>query len=131
MDFTDEPAELTVGTPFFLGVLGSRADANQEQIQEIMTLLLQEIGKVPERLILPSEGTSSIWVSDWAETLKIPTQVYEADWFRHQRKAKVLRDARIQKEATHFLIFLNKRSAFYESLAERLTKKGHTVFTIT
>jgi hypothetical protein len=131
--FTDEPVAVD-GTPkpIILGVLGHRTDATQEKLVEgVMTPLLQELGILPERILLPSEGTSSIFLSDWAESLHIPTQIYEADWRRHQRRALIYRDARIQEEATHFVVFLNKRSMANEKTAMRLARKGHPVLTVT
>ena len=130
MDFTDE-TEPTKGQPLFLGVLGSRPDVKQQELEEqILHPLLEVLGRPPDQLILPTEGLSSILISDWADQLNIPSQVYEADWHRHNRRAKLFRDLRIQNESTHFLIFLNKRSTFNEKLAERLAKKGYTVFTV-
>lgn len=130
-DFTDETLPPTKGTPIFLGVIGSRQDCTQSKIVEtLMIPILEELGRVPDRVILPSEGTSSIYISDWAESLKVPTQIYEADWKMHQRRAKIFRDSRIQNESTHFIVFLNKRSEFNGKLANRLAKKGHTVFTV-
>jgi hypothetical protein len=132
--FTDEPTaeDLAKGKPLFLGVIGSRTDATEQKIrEEIMNPILQELGRPPDRLLLPEEGTSSIFLSDWADSLKLPNQVYTADWQRHQRRAKIFRDARIQEESTHFLIFLNKRSDFNEKLATRLARKGHMVFTVS
>lgn len=131
-DFTDETILPTKGDPFFLGIIGSRADATQEKIlEEVITPMLQELGRMPDRVILPSDGLSTIFISDWSERLKLPTQIYEADWRRHQRRAKIFRDARIQQESTHFLIFLNKRSEYNEKLAIKLAKQGRTVFTVT
>jgi len=127
MDFEDE---IQKGTPIYMGVIGARTDINQEQIQDILIAILQELGRPPDQLILPSEGSSSIFISDWADSLKIPTQIYEADWRRHQRRAKIFRDTRIQKESTHFIIFLNKRSEYNMKLSERLHKQGKQVFTI-
>ena len=106
-------------------------DLKQEKILEIIMAILEELERPPDQIILPAEGTSSIFISDWADSLKIPTQIYEADWRRHQRRAKIYRDSRIQKESTHFLIFLNKRSEFNEKLAERLCRQGRTVFTVS
>ena len=128
-DFTDE--DIQKGEPLFLGVLGSRVDLKQEKIIEFLMAVLEELERPPDQIILPAEGTSSIFISDWAESLKIPTQIYEADWRRHQRRAKIYRDSRIQKESTHFLIFLNKRSEFNEKLADRLCRQGRIVFTVT
>lgn len=131
-DFTDENAELEKGSPLYLGVIGSRQDIDQIKVQElIINPILQELGRVPDKMILPSEGTSTIFLSDWAEMLKIPTQIYEADWRKHQRRAKIFRDARIQQESTHFIVFLNKRSEFNEKLANRLAKQGKPVFTVS
>lgn len=130
-DFTDE-APPQKGEPLFLGILGSRNDITQGVlIERILNPILQELGRPPDKAILPSEGKSSIFLSDWAETLKIPHQVYEADWQRHARRAKIFRDARIQQESTHFLVFLNKRSEFNEKLATRLARQGHMVFTVS
>ena len=131
-DFTDETILPTKGDPLFLGVIGARADATQEKIlEDVITPILQELGRMPDRLILPADGLSTIFISDWSERLKLPTQIYEADWRRHQRRAKIFRDARIQQESTHFLIFLNKRSDYNEKLAVKLAKQGRTVFTVT
>lgn len=127
--FTDEPTDMV--KPLLLGVIGSRADATQQKlIEDVMNPILSDLGKPPETVILPEEGTSSIYLSDWAESLKIPTRIYEADWHRHQRRAKLFRDLRIQEESTLFLIFLNKRSNSNETLAHRLARKGFTVYTV-
>jgi len=129
--FTDEPTVIEE-KPILLGIIGSRTDADQTRlIDNILMPLLQEIGKPPEKLLLPEEGISSIFLSDWAESLKIPHEIYQADWFKHQRRAKIFRDSRIQEESNHFLIFLNKRSEFNEKLATRLARKGNRVFTVT
>jgi hypothetical protein len=130
-EFTDEVLDLQKGQAIFLGVIGSRNDCNQEKILEnVLNPILQELKRTPDKIILPAEGTSTIYISDWADVLKIPSQTYDADWKRHQRRAKFLRDARIQQESTHYLIFLNKRSEFNLKLANRLAKQGHTVFTV-
>jgi hypothetical protein len=63
--------------------------------------------------------------------LKIPLTVYEADWRRHLKRAKLFRDSRIQKESTHFIIFLNKRSEANQKIAYRLCNLGKKVFTIS
>lgn len=118
--------------PLYLGVLGSRQDLSEKQIrEEILFPLLEVFGRPPEQVIVPVEGVTSMYISDWAETLKIPTQIYEADWHRHKRRAKLFRDFRIQKESSCFLIFLNKRSNFNEKLSERLAKQGKRVFTFS
>ncbi len=130
VDFIDEE-NISAPNPFFLGILGSRTDATMEiLIDKILNPILSEVGRVPERIILPAEGESSIWIADWADRLHIPNMSYEADWHRHQRRAKIFRDSRIQAEATHFIVFLNKRSEFNEKMALRLARKGKTVYTV-
>ncbi len=118
--------------PLYLGILGSRQDLSEKEIRESILLpLLEVFERPPEQVIVPVEGLTSIYISDWAESLKIPTQIYEADWHRHKRRAKLFRDFRIQKESTCFLIFLNKKSDFNEKLSERLAKQGKRVFTFS
>ncbi len=129
-EFTDEDTPQK-GSPLYLGILGSRQDGTQDTyLYRILSPLLQELGRVPDKVILPSEGVSSIYISDWADSLKIPNQMYESDWRQHQRRAKIFRDSRIQTESTHFLVFLNKRSESNEKMAIRLARKGHVVFTV-
>jgi len=131
-DFTDETGPLERAEPFFLGILGTRTDVDASKyVDGILLPILEEWGKLPEKMILPAEGSSSIMIGEWAEQMKVPTQIYEADWFRHKRRAKIFRDARIQQESTHFLIFLNKRSTFNEQLAERLARSGKHVCTVS
>lgn len=131
-EFTDETGPLMKAEPFFLGVIGSRTNTElTKYVEDILTPLLEEWGRLPDRLILPAEGNSSIMIGEWADQLKVPTQIYEADWFRHKRRAKIFRDARIQQEASHVLVFLNQRSSFNESLAERLARQGKHVCTVS
>jgi hypothetical protein len=121
---------LTIPNPFFLGILGSHEGATPEKIADLVLTVLEVLQKFPERMILPSEGRNNMFLSDWADKHSLPTQVYEADWHRHNRRARIFRDTRIIKEATHFLIFLNKRSEANEKTAIRLAKQGKHVFTV-
>ncbi len=132
MDFTDECTPLAKGEPIILGILGSRNDCTQQQvIESVLMPICSALGRLPDSLILPEEGISAMYLSDWADRLHIPSKVYECDWRTHQRRAKILRDARIQKESTHFLVFCNKRSQANEQLGIRLAKKGNRVFTVS
>ena len=132
-DFTDEtPEEIKRAEPLFLGVIGSRTDATETRIRdEVLLPILQELGRMPDKLILPEEGASSIYIHDWADTMKIQSHIYQCDWQRHGKRAKIFRDSRIQEESTHFLIFLQKRSEFNEKLGTRLARKGYHVFTVS
>jgi len=121
--------ELFTPTMIILGVFGYQNKVTVVDIQDIMTSILQEIGRLPDKILLPSEGNSSMYVQDWAESLHSKTQVFQSDWMRNGRSAQRFRDERIQKECTHALVFLSNRSDRLEKYAESLAKKGKIVFT--
>ena len=113
-----------------LGIFGYHNKVQSNEIQEnTLVPMLQELERVPDMVLLPSEGNSSIYVGDWAESLHIKTQVFQSDWVRNGRSAQRIRDERIQKECTHALVFLSDRSDRLEKFAESLAKKGKIVFT--
>jgi len=116
--------------PCILGILGHTQKLSEEDLQsQIIVAILQEMERVPDRILLPSEGNSSIYLQAWAEALHIPTQTFQADWVRNGKIAQLLRDDRIQKECTHALVFLSSRSTRLEKVAESMAKKGKVVFT--
>ncbi len=120
-----------VGKPIYLGILGIHNQINKEEIHEkILHPLMSVLGRLPDKVILPSEGTSSAYISIWAERNNIHTQCVEADWRKFQRKAAILRDARIVKECTHLLTFIGIRSRTNEQTAFRHAKKGKQVFLV-
>ena len=118
--------------PILLGVLGHRQDITYDILyDQIITPILSELGRMPDRVILPSESTSSALLYGWAEKFKLSLIAYETDWNRLGRKARAIRDARITQESTHFIIFLGKRSEYYEEHAHKIARKGKTVFTVS
>ena len=124
--------EDTIFTPkvIVLGVFGSTNKVSEKDLQEHVLLpILQELGSVPTKLLLPSEGNSSIYLQEWGETLSISTQVFRSDWARNGKIAQHLRDDQIRNECTHALVFLSSRSARLERFSELLSKKGKMVFT--
>lgn len=129
MDFDTEPR--IQGKPIYLGILGSNQHVSKQDIHEkIIHPIIGELGRLPDRMLLPSEGLSSAYISLWAERAGIDTQTIEADWRRLQRKAAILRDARILKESTHLIVFENARSKSNENTAIKEAKKGKKVFLI-
>jgi hypothetical protein len=113
-----------------LGIFGYQNAITPTEIQDsTLTPILQEIGRLPDKVLLPSEGNSSIYVGDWAESLHIITQVFQSDWARNGKMAQRIRDDRIQKECTHALVYLSNRSDRLEKYAETLARKGKIVFT--
>jgi hypothetical protein len=126
--FDDIPISVN---PIVLGVLGTHNTITKQQMHEkILHPLMSVLGRVPELIVYPSEGTSSAYVSIWAQRHNVNTHCVEADWKVFQRKAGILRDARITKEATHFLVFVGAKSKTYERTAIRLAKKGNRVFVV-
>lgn len=121
--------ELYTPTIIVLGVFGYQNKVTFADVQEIMTGILQEIERLPDKILVPSEGNSSMYVQDWAESLHIKTQIFQSDWMRNGRSAQRFRDERIQKECTHALVFLSNRSDRLEKYAESLAKKGKIIFT--
>jgi hypothetical protein len=117
--------------PLYVGVLGKTESITQEKLStEILNPLLSIWGRLPEKLIVSSEGMSSVLISIWAERNEIDSQMIEADYRKLGRRAGFLRDAMILKECTHLLVFLGLRSQKNEEIATREAKKGKKVYTI-
>lgn len=111
-------------------VFGQTRTMTQQELQDtILAPMLEDLGIVPHRILLPSDGRSSIYLQEWAESLRIQTQVFYSDWTRHGRMAQILRDDRMRKECTHALVFLSPKSKRLEKMAEAMCKKGKIVFT--
>ena len=62
-----------------LGIFGYHNTVTSATNQDnTLTPMLQELGRLPDMVLLPSEGNSSIYVGDWAESLHIKTQVFQS-----------------------------------------------------
>ncbi len=113
-----------------LGVFGNTNKVSEQDLQDnTLTLILQELGRTPDKVLIPTEGNSSIYIQEWAEALGIKTQAFQADWARNGKIAQILRDDRMAKECTHALVFLSQKSTRLEKFAEKLCKKEKVVFT--
>ena len=129
MDFPEETRVL--GKPIALGILGIHNTITKEQIHDkVIHPLMSVLGRLPDKILVPSEGTSSAYISLWAERQNVDTHCVEADWRKFQRKAAILRDARILKESTHLLVFVGSKSRTNEQTAIRQVKKGNQVFLV-
>jgi hypothetical protein len=129
MDLFGETLER--GQPLYLGILGKTESITPLHVaEEIMNPLLSLWERMPDKMILPDEGTSSALLNLWAERNEIDIQSLQADYFRLGRKAGFVRDAMIVKECTHLLVFLGQRSQKYEQIALREAKKGKIVYTV-
>jgi len=113
-----------------IAIFGNTNKISEQDIQDnTLTLILQELGRTPDKVLIPTEGNSSIYIQDWAESLHIKTQLFQADWIRNGKVAQILRDDRMAKECTHALVFLGQKSIRLEKFAEKLCKKRKIVFT--
>jgi hypothetical protein len=116
---------------FILAIFGSNNKISENDLQEkILLPLLEETGKIPNKILLPSEGHSSIYIQDWAESLHIKTQIFQSDWGRNGRIAQIIRNDKMTKECTHALFFLSSRSTRLEQTSEKMARKGKIVFTV-
>lgn len=121
---------LETPTPLIMGIIGhTNKQSERSLIDTVLTPFLQECGRVPDRVLVPSEGHSSIYIQEWAESLHVATQVFYSDWKRHGKMAQILRDDRIQQECTHVLIFAGPRSTRWKKVATVLARKGVYVVT--
>jgi hypothetical protein len=127
-DFLDKPVYVK---PIILGFLGKHESVTKQTIHdEVLHPLMSVLGRLPERILVSSEGTSSAYISIWGERNEINTQIIHADWKTLQRRAGIMRDARIIKECSHLVIFQGLRSKAYEQTAIREAKKGKRVFLV-
>lgn len=110
-----------------LGVLGTRSNTRLEDVSVTLMAPIVEAWGTPDELLLPSEGDSSIAIQTWAATQKIPVRLVSCDWASQGRRAGMLRDARIQREASHLLLLQGPRSNALSTLATRLHRKGRPV----
>lgn len=107
-----------------LGVLGARNSLTKHILQEeILDPVFNDLNKKPTRVLLPAEPLSSTFIECWAARKDIHVDLLRSDYAAHGRRAGVLRDARIEKDATAYIVFEGPKSSFYMKLAERIAKK--------
>lgn len=117
----------TLDDRLVLGVLGTRSNIRSDVFtEEILSPLLEAWG-VPDEVMVPAEGESSHVIQTWAATHGIPVTLIACDWVKQGRRAAPLRDARIQRDATHFLLLQGPRSNALAALAHRLDRRGRPV----
>ena len=111
-----------------LGVLGARNALTKQIMQdEILGPILDDLGEKPKKILLPAEPLSSTYIECWASRQDIPIDLIKSDWVRNGRRAGVLRDVAIEKEATALLIFEGPKSRYYLDLAERIAKRRSAI----
>ncbi len=124
-----ETAKATATTTdrIVLGVLGTRSNMRFEDVDTQLMAPVIEAWGFPDEVLLPSDGDSSFAIQSWAQRREIPVCLVSADWKTQGRRAGLLRDARIQREATHIILLQGPRSNAMTALGSRLARKGRPV----
>ncbi len=115
-----------------LGILGNRQTDSEKEVWAFLEAVAETVGRRPDRILIPAEGNFSIFVQSWADSKKIQYTLFECDWIRLGKRAAVMRDMAIQKEADHFLLVKSPRgkSDRLEKLAATLARKHIQVFLL-
>ena len=75
-----------------LAVFGNTNKVSEQDLQDnTLTLILQELGRTPDKVLIPTEGNSSIYIQDWVNHLGIKTQSFQSDWARNGKIAQILK----------------------------------------
>lgn len=110
-----------------LGVIGTRSSVRYADMDEQVLAPVLEAWGIPDELVLPAESESSYVLQAWATRTGIPVRLVSADWIRNGKRASAMRDAIIQREATHFVLLQGPRSTALTTLAGRLYRKKRPV----
>ena len=55
-----------------LAIFGYTNKVSEQELQEdILIPILKELGRPPDKVLIPTEGNSSIYIQDWADALHI------------------------------------------------------------
>lgn len=107
-----------------LGILGSRNALTKQILQdEILNPVLDDLGGKIDRILLPADSLSSTFIECWAGRKDIPCAAIKSDFVNYGRKASVMRDLRIEKECTCFIVFEGPRSQYYMNKATQIAKR--------
>lgn len=96
-------------------------------INTVLNLIVDGVGAV-DALYVPQEGYSSIYTESWADAHDTPVELFVAEWARHKRAAKAIRDAQIISRSTHLLVFGGPRSKQPLNVATTQARKGRIVY---
>jgi hypothetical protein len=110
-----------------LGIIGTRSNVRYEDFEMNIIGPVIEAWGVPDELILPADSESTEIFQSWASRKGVPVRFVACDWVRQGKRAGMLRDARIQREATHLVLLQGPRSNTLSELAARLSRKGRPV----
>jgi len=124
---TRTPSPIRKPVRMVLGVLGTRSIIRDEDLDSHWMGPIVEAWGTPDLIMLPAESDSSQAIQEWASIKEIPVQLCSADWAKQGRRAGILRDAQIQRQANHFLLLQGPRSNALTELAKKIHAKGRPV----
>lgn len=114
-------------TRIVFGVLGTRNKMSYEDFVEQILDPTVEAWGLPAEIVAPADGESAEVLQAWATHRHIPVCLVAADWTRNGKRAGMLRDSRIQRDASHLILLQGPRSNTLTTLAGRLHRKGKPV----
>jgi hypothetical protein len=115
-----------------IGVFGKREKIDIAYMFDyILTPLLHHLQCIPNQILVPTEGKTSLIIQEWAESLSIRCIPVMADWMRNGKLASVMRDKYILQECTHALIIDGLKTERYKKLSQQILRKGKQVFFIS
>lgn len=94
--------------------------------ETVLNPLASEFGDFPAKILIPTEGATSMYLQVWAEKNSVQCSAIDADWIRMGARARALRDSKVLKESNILVYFLGNRSDYYEKMAIREVKKSST-----
>ena len=114
-------------TRIVFGVLGTRNKMSYEDfVAQILDPTVEAWG-LPAEILAPADGESAEVLQVWASHHGIPVCLVAADWKKNGKRAGMLRDSRIQREASHLILLQGPRSTAMTTLAGKLQRKGRPV----
>lgn len=114
-------------TRIVFGVLGTRNKMSYEDFVAQILDPTTEAWGLPAEILVPADGESAEVLQSWAARHRIPVTLVVADWKRDGKRAGLLRDSRIQRDASHLILLQGPRSNALTTLATRLQRKGRPV----
>lgn len=121
------PPRPTAPERLVLGVIGTRSNIRYEEFERDIVGPLMEAWGVPDAIVASAEGDIAELLTTWATHNEVPLRLISADWVRQGKRAGMLRDGSIQRDASHLVFLQGPRSNTMMTLALRLSRKGRPV----
>jgi hypothetical protein len=114
-------------TLYVLGFMGIRNGVSYEEMQTNILAPVVEAWGIPDEVVTPAEGDATQAIITWCHNHNVPLRLVSCDWAKQGKRAGMMRDARLQKEATHLVLLQGPRSNKLAELAVKLERKHYPV----